>query len=365
MDSVQKDIITILKAYLHADYTFDIENDIREIIDCANKYAITPVIEYTLAKANKCNRDNSSVYLNAMRVEKQNNLRKTIKEVFDKNNIGYVFIKGTTLAKYYVDEYLRFSSDVDVVVQKDNYLRSRDILVNEYDFVQHTYSDNEMSLTDKYGTNLDLHCLFTKKDDEIEALYKDVNYSKHELDNELKLFHICNHGAKHINNGFISLQYLIDLYYVDKLDINREKFNELLNKANLDKFYVKTRKLVDVLFEDEIADEDTKLYIEFLFNGKQTKGRENFVRINRAKKNTNKLVYILSRLFPDYKAMSSNYPELINKKYLLPVYYVKRAIDIINRKDRLSNAKAEFGYCLNDVDENVQKTKKLFENLGI
>lgn len=366
MNSLRDDIITILKACLHKDYVFDVVNDVDDVLRFANNYAITPIIEYTLRKANKYSSDNSSVFYNVVRVEKQIELRNMVIEAFDKNNIGYIFIKGLTLAKYYDEEFLRFSSDVDVVVEKHNYLRARDILVNDYGFIQNGFSENEMPLSFKNGAHLDLHCMFGRADNPIEYLYSDVDYyGDHELDNEFKLFHICNHGAKHLGNGFISLQYLIDLYYVNNLDIDFVKLNRLLSSANLSSFYENTVKLLNVLFENGDKDDLSDLYIDFLFNGKQTKGRENLVRVNRAKNNRGKLSYMLSRVFPKYKTMCSIYPELIDKKFLLPVCYLRRAVDILNKKDRLSNAKAEFKYCVNDNDVNIDKTKRLFEELGI
>ena len=53
MDAVKKDIINILSAYIDRDYSFSIESDLSEILNCSNSLSISPIIGYVLNKNNK------------------------------------------------------------------------------------------------------------------------------------------------------------------------------------------------------------------------------------------------------------------------------------------------------------------------
>ena len=112
-----------------------------------------------------------------------------------------------------------------------------------------------------------------------------------------------NDGNTTLSIGFSTPN---DFDYVNNLDIDFVKLNRLLSSANLSSFYENTVKLLNVLFENGDKDDLSDLYIDFLFNGKQTKGRENLVRVNRAKNNRGKLSYMLSRVFIAHSAWKNN-----------------------------------------------------------
>ena len=368
MNSVELDIVTILKGYLNKDYSFSINSNLNDIYVLANKLCITPIIGYTLNKNDKyvSNIFDKVLFNASLKHEVQKNLRNNIKDIFEDNDIDFVFIKGLSLAKYYDEPYLRYSGDIDVVVKKDKYIFARDVLVENAKFYMKFYLDDEMLLINNNGYDVDLHCAFTKIDDAKEEFYKDVvsNNINHELDNELLLFHICNHSAKHMNAGYISLQFLIDLYYVNKLEMDRDKVERMFRDAGLWTFYERSLKLIDVLFFNKEMDEISRLYVEFLFNGSNVIGRSNKVRVGRAKNNDNKFIYLCKRAFPTYKYMSTQYRILLKKKYLLPIYYFVRFYDIIST-NRIKAASAEVKYCITDNDEDTSLTRKLFNSLGI
>ena len=140
--------------------------------------------------------------------------------------------------------------------------------------------------------------------------------------------------------------------------------NNLLTNCNLITFYNETTKLINVLFNDNSENNISNLYIEYLFNSSEGKGRENYVRVNRSKDNSSKIRYIYSRIFQPYEILVKAYPKLENKRYLTPVYHIIRAYDIIT-SNRINAAKDEIKCCIVDTKENTDKVKELFNNLGI
>lgn len=121
MECVNKDIFTIIRAYLNKTYDFEVISSIEDIINLGNKCGLGFILAYTLKK-NNIYKDNgildSTLFYGVARYEKQDLIRKNIKEVLENNGIGFLFLKGISLAKYYDEEYLRYSIDIDIIVEE-------------------------------------------------------------------------------------------------------------------------------------------------------------------------------------------------------------------------------------------------------
>lgn len=224
------------------------------------------------------------------------------------------------------------------------------------------YASNELALS-KSGVSIDLHCKYSKYEENIENMFEDVGYSNknHELSNEHKYLFLIAYLSKHLREVYISTQFLIDLYYVNELDLDREYINNTLQNAKLDKLNIETLKVVDYLVNNN-GNELTKKYCDFLFNVANTKGIENMVLVGRG--NRNGIGYILSRIFPNHLEMIRMYPKLKDNKLLLPYYYVVRIIDRVNQGK--GNQAINESKVSSKVDKDkIEKTKKLFEEIGL
>lgn len=362
MNKIDEDVIEILKAYLKKDYSFNIDNNYNDILKHAEKYCLGQIVGYTLSKEIKQNSFLGAVYQSATRYEKQEDIRKLIINVFEKNNIDFVFIKGSTLGKYYDEPYLRYSGDVDVVVNSDNYNKAHDILI-ESGFKEYSYTTNELTV-ELNGVYVDLHCKFTLDNDEVEKQFNSVDFtsSNHELSNEYKYYLVIAHAAKHISINHINLQFLIDLYYVRNLDLNRDTLDDMLIKSNLKTFEQINLNTLDVLFNNSQSSETIDKYIEFLLNYSKAKGLENQALVGQAHKG-NKSTNIINRLFPSYEEMQRQNPSL-NSKALLPLYYLKRFFDRI-KQGQFNRAINEINANMNVDKDKVEETKALLKEIGL
>ena len=363
MNKTQNDIITILNSYLKKDYSFSIDSDIEDIYKLSNRFCLSPIVGYTLNKTEKYRNNvfNNLIYLSNINYEKQQYVRKKLGELLTNENIGYIFLKGSTLAKYYEEPYLRFSSDIDVIVEKNNYQTVKKLLLKrEYKLYQE--DTNEMCLIGKNGVTIDVHCQFMNENDKIERIFNDVDFSdaNHEMDNNLKYLHIITHAYKHLTLTYINLQFLVDIYYVRNLDLDWDFINGKLNQIDLKRFNDEVLKVIDVLFNNKRSNALTNQFIDFLLNASNHMGIENQILSQRTKSDT----YIIDRAFPSYKEMCRMYPILENKKYLLPVCYIRRLVDRI-KKGKLSKAISEINVNMNIDKDKIEETKELFNKLGI
>ena len=364
MECINKDIFTIIRAYLTKNYDFKVFSSVEDIINLGNKCGLSFILAYTLKK-NNIYKDNgildSTLFYGVARFEKQDLTRQNIKELLENNGIGFLFLKGISLAKYYDEEYLRYSSDIDIMVEENNYDKAKDLLIkNGYKLIE--YASNELTLS-KLGVSIDLHCKYSKYEENIESIFEDVDYSNknHELSNEHKYLFLIAHLSRHLRENYISSQFLIDLYYVNKLDLDREYINNKLYIAKLDRLNKETLKVLDYIVNNN-GDKLTKKYCDFLFNVVNNKGIENMVLVGTG--NKNRVGYVISRAFPNHSEMARMYPKLKDNKLLLPYYYVVRIIDRVNQ-GKGNQAINEFKVSSKVDKEKIEEIKKLFDEIGL
>lgn len=223
MQRTKLDIITILKGYLSHNYDFEISSNFNDILNTANSLNLSPIIGYTLNKTSKYKNNifDNVMYITAIKYEKQEHYRSIIKELFESHNIEFAYIKGNTLAKYYDEKSLRISSDIDILVNKKDYEYASNLLKTECGFKEYCYAENEQALV-KDNIYIDLQNKLTNNDEIIDKIYADIKLDdSHELSNEHKYLLIVSHAAKHLLENYISLPFLLDLYYVNKLELDR------------------------------------------------------------------------------------------------------------------------------------------------
>lgn len=366
MESIKNDIFTIFRAYLCSNYVFKLENNVSNVLEFSNRCGIGVIVAYTLKKndlyKNESILDNILFY-NVAKYEKQKLVRKRIKSILEENGVNFIFLKGSSLAKYYEEKYLRYSSDIDLIVEKVNYEKAKDLLLNN-NFALIGSSLNELTLQSKEKVNVDLHSMFTLNDENIEVLFKDVKFDNgHELNNEYKYIFTVYHAAKHLKVNYISLQFLFDIYYLNKLVSDKQLINNTLKKMNLDKFNIATLQLIDYIMNENTKSELVTEYFEFLINTSNSKGIENMVLVGQSNEKS-RINYLISRAFPKYEEMYRIYPNVKKNKVLLPYFYAKRIFDRI-KQGYYNNAINEINASFKVDKTKVKETKKLFEEIGL
>lgn len=366
MNNLTKNTLNILKNYLNKGNSFS-ETDIN--YDDLTKYAVSlgigPVVAYTISK-NKLTKDTSYLmsilYASSIKTETQKNNRNEIKDLLEKENIDFLFLKGKTIAKYYDEEYLRQSADIDIYVNKDNFEKVKDLLISKLNYKLLNKSSNELSLI-KDKQIVDIHNLFSNFNDKYEEMFKDadIKNKEHELDNLHKYLFSIYHTSKHFLENYISLKFLIDIYYLRQLEFDHNLLNEKLDKAGLLKFNQQVNKIINSIINDEKLVSD--LVIDFIFNTGHKKGYENKVLVSSVI-NGDGSKTLINRAFPSTKEMIRLYPNLENKKYLLGIYYLKRFIDRL-KEGNINKAFKEIDANVNINKEKIKDTESVLKELGL
>ena len=293
---------------------------------------------------------------------------KEVLEVFNAAGIRYLLLKGVVLSTLYPDPEYRRSSDADIHISDEYFLRAADILTgrgyiympNERIKYEHTY---------KLGTvlTIELHTRFfeefyEKNYSAIMAIGLEAPSSRRKIRvldtivetlsiNHLLIYVICHH-AKHFISSGIKLRHLLDIcvyvnMYNDHLDWNfilssLEKFN--IKDFTLNILYICQHYLgmVDISFLYQSIDEDL---IAMLINDIVEKNTEedNFLKrssthdiVNEAyfrnNKEKNTFSMSMASYFPNRKMLFSAYKYAKRHPILLPIAWLHRACSYFWRR---------------------------------
>lgn len=351
MNNVRSELIHILRCFLNSNYNYSINTDIDELYNLSNSLGVGSIVGYTLDKSNiKNTKFNNSVFKALNKYERLSNTRNELDKLLD-DKYQYLYIKGLTISKYYEEPYLRYSSDIDVIVEKEKYEEIYNLLLsNGYKLIRRDYQ--ETTLVSPNNIVIDLHRYYTLGDNKFEELFNDCFNETHELDINYNYVFNLIHCLKHFKAGILSYKFFIDLYYLRKnIDINVT--DELLKKVNLRKFNDSVNHYLDCLLENkEYSENDYKLE-EFIFSYSIDLGNKNRVLINSFGKS--RLSYVLSRVFIPFDIISEEYPVVKKHKILLPVYYIKRIVRAVNGKRK--------SYVFNEIKNNSTTNKDEIEKM--
>lgn len=308
---------------------------------------------------------------------------ETIKSIFTKNNIRYLFIKGSVTKEKYPNPELRTGGDIDVVVDKENYIFANELLIQNGFFIDH---QNEfVTNLSKSNENVELHCILDAMDNYFinpfdfctnDGLsYRLTDY------NEL-LYTLC-HSAKHIKSFGVGIRALLDIDLLirsfDNFDENY--FYSLCDKVNLKRtatvllslcnkwFLTPVKALID--FDDdenkELYDNLSVFFIEGgTFGFKRSTIGATYIK-STAKGNDNitffvKLKSLLCFIFLKPSMYYSSYKYTDKHHFLVPVAFFHRIFKAVFSKKRtsLKTAKEIF------KSEDVAKTQiQLMNELGL
>lgn len=358
---IRQDILAIIGGYLNDDYNYEIKSNIDDILSIAGKLRILDIVSYSLKKKGVNNSLlDESLLSNVRKLEIKKNERLSISKVLDEALIDYVFIKGLTLSKYYTVDYLRYSSDIDIVVNKNDFNKAKELLIDKLKYKEVEYiRTNETSLFNN-NCSVDLHYMYMKDEDIIEDILESCDKVDHELKDEYKYLLLIAHSKKHFEDGLLEFRLFIDLYHMNKLDLDRSLINDLLIKCDLLEYYKGINAYLDYLLNNKES-RISELLSDFIFDMALDNGRSNRVLLNN---NGRGFKYVFKRVFLDYKTLSKYYPLLRRYKVLLPYYEVKRWLLIVFRgelKSGLNEIKA-----INNLDnDSYSKMNELKKLLGI
>lgn len=276
-----------------------------------------------------------------LRYERLNAEYVNLCEALEAAKIPFIPLKGSVLRKYYPEEWMRTSCDIDVLVHREDLDAAVAYLVRELQYVEDVRSLHDVSLNSPNGVHVELHfdlveeglaneaarCLRTVWED--VSLRENSNYCCEMTDSFFYFYHIA-HMAKHFELGGCGIRPLIDLWILDNLEcVDYNARNTLLQKSGLLQFTCSVQKLSKVWLAGEPADPVSQAMQEYILTGGTYGALSNYVALQRKKKG-GRIKYIWSRLFVTYVELKRCYPILEKHRWLCPLFQVVRWTNLLN-----------------------------------
>ncbi len=295
-------------------------------------------------------------------------------DIFEKNKIPFIPLKGAAIKDFYPEIWMRIGSDIDILVKKSHIEQACSVLIETPYFRRGEKSDHDVSVISTENINVELHFTLSGKgfSEPVKKILNTVwDYAtpvkegsyQYKLDDSFFYFYHIAHMAKHFINGGCGIKPFLDLWLIEKnLDCNNTKTEALLEKGKIQYFAKEAKKLAFGWFSEETLDTTCLLMQDFIFKSGCFGTYETHIITNRYRYK-GKAKYIFSRLFVSYNELKHQYPIIQKHKILTPIYQVRRLIKLIFGEER--HSRREYLKKLYDThDSHIDNMNQLFESLG-
>ena len=352
-----------------------------KVLDAAKKHNLGHLAAYSFDKAQLVGVNTAigqeCITAQMTAVYKYENLNyelQRISELYEKEKIPFILLKGAVIRKYYPEPWMRSSCDIDILVKESDIERAMEAVKTKLGFKLLGKTHHDIQLSSPAQVTFELHFSLLGNDSinkETDKIIKEVwNYTEplegfeygFRMNDDMLWFYHIVHLAKHIKNGGCGIVPFLDIYIMERDGKSKSKLT-LLKAGGLEKVDTASRALAEVYFGGKEYDENTLALSEYILYG-DIEGRVENRAAFASKKGGGKLKNAFKRVFCPYDVLKYRYPKLKNNKWLFIPYQFRRWFDILFKGGRKKAIK-EFKANLNVSDEKVDKVSRLRQDLGL
>ncbi len=296
-------------------------------------------------------------------------------EVFnalEEEGVYFIALKGIVLKDYYPREDMRFSTDVDILIKKQDEKRVKEILTEKCKLEFYKSYQDEKTYVTPSGEFLETHVDITDGEKTWAKIFNDIfkrSFNKQgkkyqlEMSKEYLAVYNITHLAKHFKQGGCGLRPILDAYIIkEKIGYDEEIVLSLLAKIGLDKFYIGIMKLVDCFFNGKEYSKELQIIEQFVLAGGNYGSLENKVLLDSASEN--KTANFFRKAFPSVSYLKGKYQVLERCIILYPFCLIHRWFSILFGKRRvLAKEISEKKELI--TEEKKQEILSMQEYLGI
>ena len=264
---------------------------------------------------------------------------------FSSNGVRCLPMKGYCLKKYYPSSDMRYMSDLDIFIDSNNAEKARGVLENlgyTFDFcgkVHDNYIKKPIMHIEvhKYLMDDDMYNIaqyYNSTDGFMRGDRLSDSTLEYTLSDEEFYIYMISHCAKHYLTFGTGLISVMDIYiFLNKKgnSLNHEYIKSELKKLKLSKLNEKLVALANMWFGNGKANKALEEMSDYIISsgsyGKvENQVLHNFLNKSNSKNSlfTKKVKYFFFMIFPNVEYLSGKYPNVKEKPYLLPFYWVKR-----------------------------------------
>ncbi len=292
-----------------------------------------------------------------------------IRNAFNKENIEFMFLKGTHLKSLYPVPEMRFMVDMDILVKEESMNKGGELILAR-GFTQEMNNGKDIVLVKKPFLTIELHKMLFVEDYFMHDYFKSVwdrvelvNGCEYKMPiNDLYVYTLA-HLAEHYLEAGSCFRPLMDLYLMEKTysELDFDYINKQFQIIGIEKFALKIRQLYKCAFEDAEYNDDLIIMENYIVFGAPVKNANEVSKVART--NKSKSQRFLESAFPNLKHMKLKYPILEKMPFLLPFFWVVRFIEFVFlKKGSIEQRQAK----ISNVDqESTDIMREIFEKSGL
>ena len=328
------------------------------VADALGRLSVVPADEKL---ANALGREQLKAIFRAERTDSE---LLAVTELFEKEKIEFLPLKGAVIRELYPEKWMRTSCDIDVLVKKEDLARAAEALEKSLEYKKLTEGDHDVGFMSPSGLHFELHFALIDSgrgleifDDVWEHTYAKAEgeYRRYMTDEFFYLFHLV-HMAKHVENGGCGIKPLLDLVFINKAD-------SLVKKEGFGKFSDAANKLANYWFCGGECDALCAELEKYILRAGVYGNVNNAVAVGQVKKG-GRTSYLLSRIFLPYDKLKYRYPTLAKHRWLLPFYQVVRWFGLLSNGGVKRSAN-EIKVNSEMPDDSGRAVGKLLSELGL
>ncbi len=385
MIELYNDVITLVKSAITGEkYNLSENFNLDEILKVAKRHSVIPMIYYG---ALNCGVDSNSVQMQKTFLdvcahiaynEKQMWEIANLFEVFDREKVAYIPLKGTILKPLYPKSEMRSMSDADILIKTNEHKKIKDIML-ELGYNLKVESDHEF-VWNKGNVHIELHKrLIPSYNKDYYAYYGDGwrlaklgKDAKYYMDDEDHMIYIFTHFAKHYREAGIGIRHFVDLwiYQLNHSNMDEKYIKSELKKLQLYDFYENIQSTISFWFGNGEATEKALFITETILNSSLYGNKDTYL-INTAIKLYNegqgsgvvKRKKYIKFLFLPYNLMCQKYPFLKKLPFLLPFMWIYRIFEaVFFKRERIKKHQENFGKI---TEEKILDSKDALNFVGL
>ncbi len=299
--------------------------------------------------------------------------------VLEKNKICHMPLKGSVMRRYYGEPWMRTSSDIDILVKKEELDQAVRALSDGLGYKCEKFENtprliHDVSMFSPSGVHLELHfeTVEEKRACNANEVLSDIweyaiprsgfSYSFDTRDDMFYFYHVA-HMAKHFEESGCGIRFFLDMWLLNtSADFDRNEREKLLQKGGLLDFEKAASKMAEIWFSKEEYDDTSRIMEAFVLNSGIYGSAHNKVAFKVKKEG--KAGYVLHKIFPPYTTMKRIFPVLEKHKVLLPVYYVVKWFKIAFRGD-IGRSVSQIKGVSNIGEQYSESVDKMFDRIGL
>ena len=360
-----------------------LRDNLDELYELSKRHDLAHLVGYALDKEGVITQNDAiftkfqeQQYIAIIKCEEMCYELNRMRAVFSENKVDFIPLKGVIMRQMYPEPWMRTSSDIDILVHREDMDTVMRLLSEGLGYSIGLESNHDLSFFTPNKIHVEIHfdLLEEEQVQSSQAILKEVwgcairsgeGNSEHYLPDSMFYFYHIVHMAKHMGSAGLGVRLFLDLHLLNnKLGSTDQECGLLLTQGGLARFGEVCCNLSRYWFDRaDTLDKTTRKLEMFVLNCGTYGTVENGITISRHSGGST-MQYVKGRFFLPRSVMYGLYPILRRHGWLLPFCHIGRWCKLFSSK-MARKVIREIKISRSATDEKIEKMQAFLKEMGL